>query len=155
MKVINQDNMKTLYGEQLKTAPLYRKYTPVMAYQATEIEVIETITSSGKETVNTAQPGDFVVTNTTNIRETYVLKPDKFLARYEQADSRMNQYDYQQWNPTGTCRAIVYQGEPFVFMASWGEIMVCQKNNLLCTTGDDIYRIDTKEFLETYIRVID
>lgn len=127
-----------------------------MAYQAEEVEVITTVTSSGKETTNTAKPGDFVVTNGTNINEQYVIAPDKFFARYQQADAHKDQKEFQQWIPTGTCRAIVYQGRDFEFMASWGEAMVCHNNNLLCTTPamDEVYRIDTKEFLETYVRVL-
>ena len=53
----------------LRDGGTYEKFKEIDAREAKEGEVIETITSDGLETKNTAEQGDYIVRNTTGAQE--------------------------------------------------------------------------------------
>jgi hypothetical protein len=55
----------------------YAKFTEIKVRKAKPGELIETFTSDGKETQNTANENDFVVTNLGGSGEEYILPADK------------------------------------------------------------------------------
>lgn len=138
---------------------MYQKYQSVLARRAKEGEKIESITSGGKETVNRARAGDFVVINQTGAREQYVVSPEKFRERY--SFWREAPDGYLEYLPKGKVMAIEltdavleYLGLPseFEYEAPWGERGIAQKGDfLVCPTDEsEVYRIGRKEFFETY-----
>lgn len=116
-----------------------------------EEQRVETITSSGLETTNTAHKGDFIFSGPS--LEKYVLTPKKLLANYDLEGI------------TGGSRVAVvkpvqrmvakYEGKTDVlFKAPWGEMMVMKPHDYLVreSDGSGFYRIARKEFKETYQR---
>ena len=125
----------------------------VLARPATIEEKIDTITSDGKETTNTAKEGDFVVKNPTG--EEYIIKGDLFKKRYDYVGTTDFRSDgkWETYKAKGKCRAIVWEHEQMSFVASWGEEMVIKKGDMLATTipeMNEVYRIAAKEFDATY-----
>lgn len=142
-----------------KEGRLYQKYQSVLARRAEDGEVIESITNSGKETVNRARAGDFVVVNQTGAREQYVVSPEKFRERY--SFWREAPDGYSEYRPKGKVLAIeltdtvLHQlgvASEFEYEAPWGERAIAQKGDFLVCPPDEseVYRIGRKEFFETY-----
>jgi hypothetical protein len=138
----------------------YQKSVKVIARLARAGERIETITSDGLETANTATSGDYIVTNPTSAGEQYIIPAEKFEARYELKEQLTSQKAVYQ--AIGTIRAVkltatlltkLHLPDEFSFIAPWGENMVAKKGDYLATplpnTGE-VYRIAAKEFRETY-----
>ena len=129
-----------------KSGQKYVKFTKVRARPAKVGEMIETITSDGKETQNKAKEGDYVVTNLGGSGEEYILSGQKLRDRYDEIGDSIFQ-------AKGSCMALQYNGEPTEFIASWGEPMVLKPGDLICTplpSMDEVYRIALAEFLNTY-----
>lgn len=149
---MTQKEMMTTYLPMIEMrGKMYAKKTKVKARPAREGEKIDTITSDGKETTNTAKEGDWVVQNLTKAGEVYILPEKKFKARYEFLNKWNNDWDY--FKALGKCMAMRYYGENFEFMAPWNEKMVVKDRDMLCTPipeENEIYRIAAKEFGETY-----
>jgi len=104
--------------------------------------LVETFTSDGKETQNTAKDGDIIMCGPS--LEKYILKHDKFLEKYEIINGiAIPEQSYRNV-------AEYLDEEEIMFTASWGELMVLKKNDFLVKDGDHYYRIARKEFLETY-----
>ena len=134
------------------------KFTKVFARPAEEGEIIETITSDGKETQNTAFAHDMVVQNTTEAREEYIMPKEKFMKRYKKVGGT-NSEGYDLYQATGECLAVEIDTElafalgcPMEFEAPWGEGMILKKGDMLASDLDytEVYRIARKEFYETY-----
>ena len=124
----------------------YEKFTQIKARPANPGEVIETITSDGKETQNTAQPGDYVVSNLGGSGEEYILTADKLSKRYKEVGNGIYQ-------AIGECRGFEYNGPETVFIASWGEQMILKPGDMIVTPlpqQNEVYRIARKEFQSTY-----
>lgn len=126
----------------------YEKFGQVKARQATELERVETIIDGIVETTNAAKPGDWIITGVKG--EHYVLTDEKFKSRYRHVAKDI-------YEATGFCWAVKYDGPSFTFEAPWGEQMVCNKHDYICSTtydddqGDkDVYRIERQAFLATY-----
>ena len=138
---------------------VYAKFRHVFARKVASKEKIATITTTGLETVNTAQPGDFVVKNQTNENEQYVLKPNKFLQKYEYCSPCGDGWD--EYRATGLIYAIHMTDEvikektwpqQFFIEAAWGEQMFCSVGDYLACPTDlsEFYRIGSPEFDQTY-----
>lgn len=125
----------------------YEKCKEVEATEAEGGEHIVTVTGDGRETDNTAGPGDYIVTNATEAREQYIVPRDKFLARHERVDEG-------RWRPTGRIRALrVTVEEPFSLQARWGSDMPVKPGDYVATplpSRDEVYRIAAAEFAEVY-----
>lgn len=135
-----------------KDGQVYEKFTEVDARPAVPGEVIETFTSDGKETQNTAKKGEWIIRNRTEAKEEYILSDEKLRKRYIVRSLLVN--GWYTFKAKGECQAIVFDGpEDTQFEASWGEAMTLKKEDLLVAPLPDkneIYRIAAKEFTETY-----
>jgi hypothetical protein len=144
----------------LEKAKTYEKFKVIYARKAVPGEVIKTYTSDGYETQNTAGEGDFVVKNTTDAKEMYILTKEKFEKRYKYSkrlDSKWNIYQ-----PVGKIKAVKVDNSltkklgvsdvDFSIETSWGEEMTVKKGDFLVSPLDysEVYRIANKEFFETY-----
>jgi hypothetical protein len=139
----------------LKTAPIYKKQGRVNARPGVVGEQITTTLEGGaKETVNTANEGDWVVTNPSG--EQYIISDNKFLGRYEQAADEDGVYKAK-----GYCRAVKNPfGQPVEIMASWGSPQIGDENCMFADTCDaagkvdgEPYLIDADAFVKTYKQV--
>lgn len=136
----------------LASAPVFKKQGRVEARPATAGEQITTILASGsKETANTANEGDWIITNPSG--EQYIISQEKFLDRYE-ATSKDDVYQAK-----GYCRAIPNPfGKPIEIMASWGEPQTGDEHCMIADTcdengenmGGEPYLIDANAFAKTY-----
>ena len=124
----------------------FEKFTNIKARPAQPGEVVETITSDGKETMNTAKEGDFVVSNLGGSGEEYILGGDKLAKRYREIGNGIYQ-------ATGECRGVTYNGPETSFEASWGQPMVLKPGDMIVTPlpqMGEVYRIARQEFESTY-----
>ncbi|MEM6965972.1 MAG: hypothetical protein AAF573_14490 [Bacteroidota bacterium] len=156
----SQNEMKQMVLPLLnRRGKTYQKFLKTFARKAKAEETIVTRTSDGKETINRAYPGDYIVRNQTKAGEEYVLTPSKFKKRY--SFIKRSKGGFSEYQPTGRIRAIKVTpsffkknnlGSPFYFIADWGEKMVVKQNDYLACPvgGNEVYRIARKEFSETY-----
>ena len=141
------------YTQMLVEAPVFAKKGTVEARQVTVPEEVTTTLADGtQETVNTAVPGDFVITNPGG--ERYILKPDNFAKRYEATD------EAGVYRAKGMARAFQNPtGAEIDIMAPWGEVQHGGPDCMIATTydpenpdevGSDRYIIGAAEFVDTY-----
>ncbi|MEO1263589.1 MAG: hypothetical protein AAFZ15_32555, partial [Bacteroidota bacterium] len=113
----------------------------------------------GLETINHAKPDDYIVKNQTDAAELYIVKQEKFMARYAYFKDAPD--DFTEYYPTGKVIAIELSNDflreqdlakEFYFEAPWGEPVIAKENDFLVMPPDqsEIYRIARKEFFETY-----
>lgn len=137
----------------------YQKFKPVYAREATREEEIITLTSTGKETTNTAEPGDYIVKNQTTAGEQYVVPAEKFKLRYQWLRKGSDGFD--EYHPLGEVIALACDQKtirqlslscPFEFEASWGDTVVVNLGDFLVCPPDfsEIYKISPTEFHQTY-----
>lgn len=159
---------RIVYFEQAKQSDLTGiaiKTKPVLARPAKEGEIITTtIKGEGIETISApANIGDWVVQNicpeTGN--EEILVKKDKFIQRYEQADVNkvdvsISTKEYHSYIPKGVEMnyfIIPKLSSPFVMQAPWGELQRFQAGDAVVqsiTDNQDIYRIQKDAFNCTY-----
>jgi hypothetical protein len=143
-------------AEKLASAPIRaRKIGHVAAREATASEVVETY-SSGKETTNTARPGDFIVTNLspqrTPLRDrdghlnVYVIEAARFAGLYEPAGGESAQGAI--YRAKGVVSALPLPGG-FDIAAPWGERQTAASGYLLCN-GSEVYGASRSAFEATY-----
>lgn len=132
-----------------------RKIGYVAARKATASEVIET-RWNGKETTNTARPGDFIVTNLSPQRQplvdreghmnVYVIAAKKFPDLYEPTseDSKHGAI----YRATGVVSALPLPGG-FNILAPWGERQTGTSGYLLLNV-DEVYGSSAGAFEATY-----
>lgn len=159
-KVLSQKKMMEIFLPLLEEeGAVYRKKTNVFARQAEGGERVETVTGDGKETVNTAAEGDYLVKNQTGAEEIYIVSPEKFRERY--AFLREVGGGFDEYRATGKILALELAEEtlrrlglpdPFYFEAPWGEEMIARLDDFLAAPTDksEVYRIARHEFFETY-----
>jgi len=138
--------------EALANAQVFKKQGQVNARPAVVGEGITTTLESGaKETENTAQEGDWIMTNPSG--EQYIISEKKFFGRYE-ATSEDGVYKAK-----GSCRAVVNPfGKPIEIMASWGSPQTGGADCMIAETcdedgsnmGGEPYLIDADAFAKTY-----
>lgn len=126
---------------------MYQKQAKIHATVAHGGETINTVLSDGtEETTNTAQAGDYIVTNPGG--EQYVIKPDVFHSRYASTD---HEGEYQA---TGKVIAMMNPtGKPISLQAPWGEMQYGGARSILAVPIDEPtkpYIIGREEFDETY-----
>jgi len=146
-EIMSQDKAINFFMPQIMSdGKDYAKFTEIKVRKAKPNELIETFTSDGKETQNTAKENDFVVTNLGGSGEEYILPADKLYKRYFNVEGDI-------WKAKGECKALEYSGEPMQFEASWGEAMVLKPGDMICSPLPDlneVYRIARAEFFSTY-----
>ena len=156
----NQESfLKSMVPQFRESGRLYRKYKKIYARQTLKNEKIETVTSDGLETSNTAKEGDFVVKNQTDAQEMYIVGSEKFNEKYQFLGE--SEDGFSEYEPLGKVLGLELTTDllkelgldaEFEFMAPWGEKMVAKKGDYIVTPPDysEVYRIARKEFFETY-----
>jgi len=159
-KVFTQKEMMDVLIPKLKSSGvLYKKTKEVMARKALKGEQINTVTSDGLETTNTATEGDFIIKNQTEAGEMYIVGATKFNNRYDFL--KKEEGGFSQYKAKGKVIGIemtlsflnkIRFNNVFSFIAPWNEEMIVKENDFLVCPPDfsEIYRIARKEFFETY-----
>lgn len=143
-------------AERLRAEPLRaRKIGFAAARQAMALERVETHWN-GKETANTAQPGDWVVTNLSPDRvplrdsggnlNTYVVSASRFSDLYEPTGTAID------LGPAYRSKAVVlavWLPDGIDIVAPWGERQQFASGYLLLN-GDEVYGNQTETFEVTY-----
>lgn len=132
-----------------------RKIGYVAARQAQRAETVET-RWNGKETSNTAQPGDWIVTSLSPMREilhdsdgsvnTYVIPADGFAILYEPTESRSEHGAI--YRAKGIVMALSLAGG-FDIVAPWSERQQAPAGYLILN-GGDVYGNNAETFATTY-----
>lgn len=132
-----------------------RKIGYVAARRAASSERVETY-ADGKETTNTAQPGDFIVTNLSPGREplrdrdghmnVYVITAERFAALYEHTSEKSAHGPI--YRAKGVVSALALPGG-FDILAPWGERQTGASGYLLLN-GDEVYGSSAAQFDATY-----
>ena len=118
---------------------------PAMSYAVAQQRMpVVTTTGDGKETQNTAEPNDVVMSGPS--REQYVIKSAKFPKLYA------GQVGGPVHPEQGPRSVAVYSGNvPVSFTAPWGESMVLKPGDYLVKEGEGkYYRIAKHEYELTY-----
>jgi hypothetical protein len=149
-------NIAEKFAEALQADKVraYRKRQNVVIRPAIPDEVVETVIDGERETVNTARAGDFVVRGTKG--EQYIISSETQAERYGAAVGAIRADGFREYEAKGTLHAFCYQGEPFKFVAPWGEDMIVNPGDYIGTPeigSDHIYRIEKNAFAETYVEV--
>jgi hypothetical protein len=162
ISIEQSDLVNGLKSLLLERAGEYKKFQVVKARMATIGEEIVSVVESGRETVNIARAGDYVVENQTGAQEQYIVSGPKFEQRYT-VESKLNDA-WSLYRPLGRVKALevdrcvlnlFHQQGAFYIMAPWGEAQYVEEGDMLVTTLPlyeeiEIYRIARKEFSETY-----
>ena len=109
---------------------------------------VVTYTKDGKETENTAQIGDIIMSGV--FGEMYVLKGAKFPKLYDLLADGKTVVPNQSPRTVTEIPENCLDGDTY-FTASWGEKMVLKNGDFLVRDGENFYRIAREEFLETYV----
>lgn len=144
---LNTDEYTALF----LSSPVYRKNVFVHARQVTDTEKIETILADGTfETNQTVEAGQWIITNPGG--ETYAIKNEKFVRRYDSVGNGVYQ-------AKGIIHAFTSPVDgPVKIIAPWGEP---QYGNKGCVFGasiledgsiaEDRYILGRQEFEDTYV----
>ncbi len=124
----------------------YAKFARIQAVMAKGGEAVETILSDGtRETTNTANPGDWIVTNPGG--EQYIVPAEKFPKKYEPAPELGEGW----FKPTGGIQKFLELEEDITFVCSWGETQFIKAGGMINVTNlEDIYGMAREEFFSTY-----
>lgn len=157
---MTQEEMHNTLLPRLKSeGQVYKKIKNIFAKKAQGGERIETNTSDGLETINTALSGDYIIRNQTGAQEMYVIGGAKFAQKYAWLKSGKDGFD--EYRPLGQIIALEVSEAllrdlnwppKFQFTAAWGEAMQVREGDFLASPLDmkEVYRIARKEFFETY-----
>jgi hypothetical protein len=154
--------VQTLKAELLDTGRDFKKFQIVKARAAKDGEEIVSVVESGRETVNIANNGDYVVENQTGAKELYIVSGAKFEQRYAE-ESKLDD-GWCVYKPLGRVKGLevdrtvlnlFQQQGSFYISAPWGEAQYVEEGDMFVTTLPlqdpiEIYRIARKEFSETY-----
>jgi hypothetical protein len=143
-------------ADQLGRRPITaRKIGYVAARQAERTEQIET-RWEGRESQNTAQPGDWMVTSLSPQRgvlrdsgghqNTYVIKAENFSRLYDPTTGR-NEFG-QVFKAKGTIEAVFLSGG-FDVLAPWGQKQTAAAGYLVLN-GGEVYGNNAQTFKATY-----
>lgn len=114
---------------------------------------VETILNDKLETINVCRRGDFVITGP--MGEKYVVTPVKVIKLYNIVDGFM--YTRKQHRIVAKVTAKIMRKLGFKntisFKASWGEDMILEAGDYLVKDGVGYYRIESKAFTKTYVKV--
>ena len=130
------------HGE-VATSSALKDMAPMTFATATSEMRVVTVTADGKETENTAMPGDIIMSGPS--AEKYVVKATKFAKLYTKQDD-------DTVVPEQSPRQVTqYKGEDEItFTAPWGEDMVLKPGDYVVKDGDGYYRIAKKEYETMY-----
>ena len=142
---MNQEKLATYFKKPQK----YQKFGTVKARLAVPGENVVTTIDGKQETRNTAKANDMIITGSSD--EQYIISLKKFLERYKGPSPSMK---IQTYEAVGFCYAVEWKDKPAQFDASWGEHMIIEPGDMLCSTTEipngDLYRIEKNTFGKTY-----
>jgi hypothetical protein len=157
-QVLGPAQFHAIAAELRKTPIRARKVGYVAARQARRGETIET-RWNGRETTNTAKPGDWIVTNLSPeqvpLRDQdgslniYVISAAGFADLYEPTDGRSEHGAI--YRPKGVVEALSLPGG-FDILAPWGERQQAPAGYLLFN-GKDVYGNNAETFEVTYAEI--
>jgi hypothetical protein len=133
----------------------YRKKQTVAIRPAVADEVVETVIDGERETVNIAKSGDYVVRGAQG--EQYIIDSQTRAERYGAPVGTPQPDGYREYEARGSVHAFRYDGEPFKFVAPWGEDMIVNPGDYIGTPqigSDHFYRIEKNAFAESYVEVL-
>ncbi len=137
--------------DNIKHVREYAKFGNVTAKQVEAGLKVDTVIDGKLETTNTSKAGDWLITGVKG--EQYLIDDKKFKSRYAFVSKTPRGDKYK---PIGNVFAVQYKGKAFTFKAPWGEDMICDSGDYICTTTldnfDDVYRIEEDAFVKTYKR---
>ena len=150
-----EDILPTLeFKETTKQAKEYEyakssQNMPAMSYTVVQQQQpVVTVTSDGKETQNTAEPNDIIMSGPS--REQYVVKPEKFIGERGLYTGKIGGTVTPEQSPRIVAR-VENITQDITFKAPWGEDMILKRGDYLVKDGDQgYYRIAQKEYDETY-----
>jgi hypothetical protein len=155
---LTPDDFRTIGAHEGAVVFTARKSGLIAARTAERKETVET-RWNGKETTNTAQPGDRVATNLDangvplvdreGQQNTYVIAADKFVALYDLAEAISPLG--RTYRARGTVEAIEFPGG-FEILAPWGEKQVAD-TGFLILNGGDVYGNHAETFHLGYERL--
>ncbi len=159
---LTQKEMLQLLRPILKTkGKTYQKDKKIIARRGIKGEQIVTITSDGKETVNTVvDDNSFIVQNQTDAKEEYIVLGEKFEQKYDYlgGDTASNQLYLAKGKikavklTSALWATLSFPAKQFYYEPAWGGNMVVKLYDYLACPLDysEVYRIARKEFWETY-----
>lgn len=164
-KSMTQEEAFHLFKKIIETqGQHYKKYGQVTARQTTEVEEVTSITKYGIETHNVAQPGDYILTNSTSSQERYVIKEGVFNDRYSYlTDAPNGEKVYQAQGSVRAVqltKALLYSMRLDIhglFTAAWGQSQYYSIGDYLVTPtpqNNEVYRIGLEEFKQTYREIL-
>ncbi len=117
----------------LDEGKIYRKVGEIKAEVATEATKVRTIIAGGKETDNTAEPGDYIVTNLWSpSRERYMIKAQQFPDLYDLKEGETDVYKPKAYVRAGRNP----YGKGIRMMAQWGDMQNGDEDCMLADTYD-------------------
>lgn len=158
--IIGQETLSKLIMPLLsQRGRCYEKWLMVKARKVEKRTQVTTTTSTGVETINFANPGDYIIQNLTEAKEEYVVHPRKFKKLYVQKLPKEDNEGF--FVPLGKVMALevtheiidILKGEDgFYILAPWGSTQkILPGDFLVCPPGQsELYGIAGKEFKETY-----
>lgn len=144
MSIPHHSNLRKFFIEPQQ----YAKTGTVKARLAVADEKVETIIDGKLETTNTAKGGEALITGARG--EHYLVPADTFATHYEGLQLGARDQEYQD---SGAVWASQWSHEPTHFIAPWGEEMLIEKGDYLCSTTrhpNELYRIEAQAFALTY-----
>lgn len=149
MKTLNKKEMREMVEGLIANGATVRnfaKFARVQAVQAKGGETIETILADGtKETTNTAETGDWIVTNPGG--EKYIVSAAKFPKKYEACPELGTNW----YKPAGGVQKFIELAEDLKFVCSWNDEQFIAAGGFVNVTDlADIYGIARDEFFDTY-----
>lgn len=152
MKTLSKNEMREMVENAIANGASvkpYAKFARIQAVQATGGEAVETILADGtKETSNTANAGDWIVTNPGG--EKYIVDGIKFGKKYEACPELGEGW----FKPKGGVQKFLELKEDTSFICSWGEEQFIAAGGFVNVSDlADIYGIARKEFFDTYQEV--
>ena len=163
--MLSQAEMVATFEDMIRKADqVFEKTTSCAAKMATESGRLDTVVAGQTETSHDFVPGDWIVANPDG--ERYVMGKAKFMARYDSANPsepsslELKSEGFRSYRAIGSIwgyritEADVQQHfTAGCFQASWGEKMVCCRDDILAVPwpdGGEIYRIEKTAFQDTY-----
>jgi hypothetical protein len=141
-------------AQRAEKVQLYRKAVQARIRPAIPSEVVETVIDGVRETVNTAQPGDYVVCGAKG--EHYIIKAETLADRYGAPIGAPDEAGYRLYPAQGIFYGFCYDGEPFKFVAPWGEEMIANPGDYIginALGSNEYCRIEKNAFAATYVAV--
>lgn len=129
----------------------YEKFGEVKFETSQKVQEIITVINGETETINTAQIGDYIITEVSG--ERWIDTPKKFMQNYE-----IEEYSYSKMKgvakvkPQPRFAAQWYISHQLSFTAPWGEEMICNEGDYLVAPQDfsEVYCIEKSVFEKTY-----